>query len=48
MRNFKIVSLTKEYAARIREANKDYFGHELIKHVATGKGPCRVSLNHSW
>jgi hypothetical protein len=44
MSQFKIVPLSKEYAARIRETNKDDFGHEVMEHVATGKGPCRVSL----
>ena len=36
--------LSKEYAAKIRETNKDDFGHDVMEHVATGKGPCRVSL----
>lgn len=44
MQHFKIVPLSKEYAARIREANKDDLGHELIERIASGKGPCRVSL----
>ncbi|HET9745188.1 MAG TPA: DUF1203 domain-containing protein [Chitinophagaceae bacterium] len=44
MSKFKIVPLTKEYAARIRRQGKDDFGNELIEQVATGKGPCRVSL----
>jgi hypothetical protein len=44
MSQFKIVPLSKEYAAKIRETNKDDFGHDVIEHVATGKGPCRVSL----
>lgn len=44
MNKFKIVPLSKEYAAKIRETNKDDFGHDVIEHVATGKGPCRVSL----
>ena len=44
MSQFKIVPLSKEYAAKIRETNKDDFGHEVIEHGATGKGPCRVSL----
>ncbi len=41
---FKIVSLTTEYASKIREAHKDDYGHEVIEQVATGAGPCRVSL----
>lgn len=44
MNQFKIVPLSKEYAAKIRETGKDEFGHEVIERVATGKGPCRVSL----
>lgn len=44
MKHFKIVPLSKEYAAKIRETNKDDFGHDVIEQVATGKGPCRVSL----
>ncbi len=44
MKQFKIVPLSKEFAAKVRETNKDDFGHEVIEQVATGKGPCRVSL----
>jgi Protein of unknown function (DUF1203) len=44
MKNFKIVPLSEEYAATIRETNKDNFGHEAKEQIATGKGPCRVSL----
>ena len=44
MKQFKIVPLSKEYAAKIRAANKDEFGHALTTQLATGKGPCRVSL----
>lgn len=44
MKNFRIVPLSKNYAARIRAAAKDDFGHEVIEQVATGYGPCRVSL----
>ena len=44
MIQFKIVPLSEEYASKIREANKDDFGHEVIEQVATGLGPCRVSL----
>src|SRR4051812_1243324 len=44
MKKFKIVPLSKEYAAKIRETHKDDFGHDVIEQVATGKGPCRVSL----
>ncbi len=44
MNNFKIVPLSSEYAMRIRESRRDDFGHEVIKQIATGSGPCRVSL----
>ncbi len=44
MSKFKIVPLSKEYAAKIRNTKKDDFGNEVIEQMATGKGPCRVSL----
>ena len=44
MKRFKIVPLSREYANKIKENNKDDFGHEVIEQIATGKGPCRVSL----
>jgi len=44
MSKFKIVPLSKEYAAKIRDQRKDDFNNEVIEQVATGKGPCRVSL----
>ena len=44
MGKFKIVPLSKEYAAKIRNQRKDDFGNEVMEQVATGKGPCRVSL----
>lgn len=44
MSKFKIVPISKEYAAKIRSERKDDFGNEIIEQVATGKGPCRVSL----
>ena len=44
MNNFEIVPLSPAYAARIRETKKDDFGHAVIEQVATGYGPCRVSL----
>ncbi len=43
-KRFKIVPLTSEYAKKIRENNKDDFGNKVIEQIATGKGPCRVSL----
>lgn len=44
MSNFKIVPLSKDYAQRIRETRKDDFGRDVIEQVATGSGPCRISL----
>ena len=44
MNSFKIVPLSKEYANHIRKTMKDDFNHEVIEQTATGKGPCRVSL----
>jgi hypothetical protein len=44
MKQFKIVPLSETYANKIRENNKDDFGHEVVEQPATGKGPCRVSL----
>jgi hypothetical protein len=44
MTQFTIVPLSERYARRIRENQKDDFGHEIVEQVATGKGPCRVSL----
>lgn len=44
MKQFKIVPLSREYANKIKEDNRDDFGHEVIEQLATGKGPCRVSL----
>ena len=44
MSNFKIVPLSKNYVQHIRETRKDDFGHGVIEQVATGLGPCRISL----
>ena len=44
MKQYKIVPLSREYANKIKENNKDDFGHEVIEQIATGTGPCRVSL----
>ena len=44
MKQFKIVPLSEEYARRLRESQQDDFGHQIVETVATGKGPCRVSL----
>jgi hypothetical protein len=44
MNNFRIVPLSKGYAQQIRHSRQDDFGHEVIEQLATGLGPCRVSL----
>jgi len=44
MSKFKIVPLSKEYATKIRNERKDDFGNEVLEQIATGKGPCRISL----
>ena len=44
VKKFKIVPLSKDYADKIRAAGKDEFGHPVIEQLATGSGPCRVSL----
>ena len=44
MRNFKIVPLTKEYSKKIKTLKFDDFGHPVIEQIASGFGPCRVSL----
>src|SRR5215216_1448155 len=42
--SFKIVPLSKDYAARIRAAGRDDFGNQIEEQLAGGYGPCRVSL----
>jgi hypothetical protein len=44
MNKFRIVPLSKEFAQRLRQSRKDDFGNEVIEQIATGYGPCRVSL----
>jgi Protein of unknown function (DUF1203) len=44
MNKFKIVPLSKTYAEKIRQTMKDDFGHQVTEKIATGAGPCRVSL----
>ena len=44
MKNFKIVPLSKEFAIRIKSAMMDDFGHAVTEQIATGSGPCRLSL----
>ena len=44
MNKFKIVPISKAYADRIKQNGKDDFQHPVIEQLATGLGPCRVSL----
>jgi len=44
MKKFKIVPISKSYAQKIRLTLIDDFGHEVTEKIATGAGPCRVSL----
>lgn len=44
MSGYKIVPLSKEYASKIRAAGKDDFGNTVVEQIATGYGPCRLSL----
>lgn len=44
MNNFRIVPLSREFAKRIRTTRKDDFGHDVQEQLATGLGPCRISL----
>ncbi|HVZ57719.1 MAG TPA: DUF1203 domain-containing protein [Chitinophagaceae bacterium] len=41
---FRIVPLSRAYANRIRRERVDAFGHAVMEQLATGHGPCRVSL----
>ena len=44
MQKFKIIPLSEHYAATLRRIQKDAFGYTVTEQIATGKGPCRVSL----
>jgi hypothetical protein len=44
MKNFRIVPLSKEYTDSIRQSGTDHFGNKVLEQVATGFGPCRLSL----
>ena len=44
MNTFKIVPMSEEYAKQIRSNGIDRFGNPVIKQIASGLGPCRVSL----
>ena len=42
--SFKIVPLAREYASKILAAGRDDLGNEIVEQIASGYGPCRVSL----
>lgn len=44
MNKFKIVPLSKAFAQRIKATMTDDFGNPVIEQLATGLGPCRISL----
>lgn len=44
MTRFRIVPISKAQAAAIRLTRRDNFGNKVVEQIATGKGPCRVSL----
>jgi hypothetical protein len=44
MSQFNIVPLTKDWAKQYRHSMQDEFGHPIIREMATGRGPCRISL----
>ncbi len=44
MNKFKIVPLTKAYVDQIKTSTTDDFGNPVLEQLATGKGPCRISL----
>jgi len=44
MNKFKIVPISKAYAQKIRSTLTDNYGHQVTEQIATGSGPCRVSL----
>jgi hypothetical protein len=44
MRNFKIVPLSVDFVKAVKASGRDAFGHEVVEQVATGAGPCRLSL----
>jgi len=44
MNKFKIVPVSKVFAQKMRSTMRDEFGHQITEKIATGSGPCRVSL----
>ncbi|WP_295714070.1 DUF1203 domain-containing protein [Mucilaginibacter sp.] len=44
MNKFKIVPLSKACVQRIKATMTDDFGNPVVEQLATGLGPCRISL----
>lgn len=44
MQKFKIIPFSTEYVAKIKANKIDDFGNEVLEMLATGYGPCRISL----
>ena len=44
MAKFRIIPFSKKYADEIRQKGIDDFGNKIVEEIATGLGPCRVSL----
>jgi hypothetical protein len=44
MRKFTIIPISAAEAEEIRSTRVDHFGNTVLEQVATGSGPCRVSL----
>ncbi|HEY9194679.1 MAG TPA: DUF1203 domain-containing protein [Mucilaginibacter sp.] len=44
MSKFRIVPLSKAYVQHIKTTMTDDFGNPVVEQLATGLGPCRVSL----
>lgn len=44
MSSFQIIPLSATFAQAIRTTQRDAFGNTIIEQLATGYGPCRVSL----
>lgn len=44
MSSFRIVPIPESVAERIRQTRKDAYNLDVIEQLATGYGPCRVSL----
>jgi hypothetical protein len=44
MNKFKIVPLSKAFVQQIKTTMTDDFGNPVVEQLATGLGPCRISL----